>query len=71
MAASINYKLGQLANEYYISYGTSEQKKIDASVATLKTRLKLHFGSNIVNVVEFGSYKRDTILPRKYDEHKI
>ena len=69
MAASINYKLGQLANEYYISYGTSEQKKIDASVATLKTRLKLHFGSNIVNVVEFGSYKRDTILPRKYDEH--
>ena len=46
MAASINYKLGQLANEYYISYGTSEQKKIDASVATLKVIL-----STLLNLV--------------------
>jgi predicted nucleotidyltransferase len=38
-------------------------------VATLKTRLKLHFEKNILSVVEFGSYKRDTILPRLYDEH--
>ncbi len=69
MASSLNGKLGQLANQYYISYGTNEQKKIDASVATLKSRLKLHFGTNLLSVVEFGSYKRDTILPRDYDEH--
>lgn len=69
MAASINYKLDQLSREYYISYGSNEQKKIDASVSTLKTRLRSHFGSDIDNIVEFGSYKRDTILPRKYDEH--
>jgi hypothetical protein len=69
MAASINYKLDQLSRGYYISYGSTEQKKIDASVATLKSRLKSHFGSDIVNLVEFGSYKRDTLLPRKYDEH--
>jgi len=68
MASSINTKLSQLANDYYISYGSSEQKKIDASVATLKSRLKLHFGYDINNIVEFGSYKRDTILPRQYDD---
>jgi predicted nucleotidyltransferase len=69
MAVSINGKLGQLANEYYISYGSIEQKKIDASVETLKSRLKTHFSGNVLSVVEFGSYKRDTILPRQYDEH--
>ena len=69
MAMSINGKLLQLANEYYISYGSLEQKKIDASVSTLISRLKIHFATNVVNIVEFGSYKRDTILPRKYDEH--
>ena len=66
---SINGKLLQLANQYYISYGSPEQKKIDASVETLKQRLRYHFGSNILNLIEFGSYKRDTILPRNYDEH--
>lgn len=69
MAVSINGKLEQLANDYYISYGTSEQKKIDASVAALKSKLKIHFDNDLLNTVEFGSYKRDTILPRKYDEH--
>jgi predicted nucleotidyltransferase len=69
MASSINNKLAQLAQEYYISYGTNEQKKIDASVGTIKKRLKLYFGSNITETIEFGSYKRDTLLPRKYDDH--
>jgi predicted nucleotidyltransferase len=53
----------------FSSYGSNEQKKIDASVVTLKTRLRSHFGNDICSIVEFGSYKRDTILPRKYDEH--
>jgi hypothetical protein len=69
MAVSINGILGQLANEYYISYGSIEQKKIDASVETLKTRLKAYFGNNVLKITDFGSYKRDTILPRKFDEH--
>jgi len=69
MAVSINNKLDQLSREYYISYGSNEQRKIDASVATLKTRLRSHFGGDIISIIEFGSYKRDTILPRKYDEH--
>jgi predicted nucleotidyltransferase len=69
MLASLNNKLDQLSREYYISYGSFEQRKIDASVAALKKRLKLHFGNDAINVIEFGSYKRDTILPRRYDEH--
>ena len=68
MAVSINGKLTQLANEYYISYGSFEQKKIDSSVVTLHSRLRSHFGSDILSINEFGSYKSDTILPRKYDE---
>lgn len=69
MAISINGRLLHLANEYYINYGSSEQIKIDSSVTTLKSRLKAYFENGIINIIEFGSYKRDTILPRKYDEH--
>lgn len=69
MTATLNGKLLDLATAYYISYGSSEQIKIDRSVETLKSRIKSHFGSNVLGVIEFGSYKRDTLLPRKYDEH--
>jgi len=69
MANSISGKLLSLAETYYISYGSPEQIKIDASVGRIKTKLKTYFGSDILSVSEFGSYKRDTILPRKYDEH--
>lgn len=69
MSASINPKLTQLAQDFYISYGSTEQKKIDISVDAIKTKLKGHFGTNITQIIEFGSYKRDTILPRKFDEH--
>ncbi|MEO8666713.1 MAG: nucleotidyltransferase domain-containing protein [Ignavibacteria bacterium] len=68
MASSLNRKLLELASEYYISHGSIEQIKIDTSVETLKSRLKSHFGKNILNIIEFGSYKRDTILPRQFDE---
>lgn len=69
MDSSINGTLLKLANEYYISYGSTEQKKIDASVARIQTNLKNYFNSRVTKIIEFGSYKRDTILPRKYDEH--
>ena len=69
MAISINNKLSQLATNYYISYGTPEQKKIDASVNNIKSKLKLYFKTDVLNIIEFGSYKRDTILPRCYDNN--
>jgi predicted nucleotidyltransferase len=69
MAESINYRLQQLANKYYISSTSPENAKILTSVTTLKTRLKSYFGNDISSVEEFGSYKRDTILPRLHDEN--
>lgn len=69
MADSINTKLGQLAQVFYISHGTPEQKKIDASVDAIKRKLRNYFGPDITEIIEFGSYKRDTILPRKYDDN--
>lgn len=69
MASSLNGKLLSLADTYYISYGSQEQIRIDASVGRIKAKLKNYFGTDILSINEFGSYKRDTILPRKYDEH--
>jgi predicted nucleotidyltransferase len=69
MSASINYKLQQLANEYYISSSSNEAIKINASLAKLKSNLKSHFNNDVKLIDEFGSYKRDTILPRNYDDN--
>ena len=69
MALSINYRLQQLANDYYISSSSPENTKILSSVTNLKTKLRSHFGNDIKVTEEFGSYKRDTILPRFYDEN--
>ena len=69
MAASINGTLLRLADKYYISYGSPEQKKIDASVENIKKNLKTYFGNDLIKIIEFGSYKRDTILPREFDAH--
>lgn len=68
MAVSLNYKLSQLASSYYISSSSSEATKIGGSLNNLRSNLKSHFNNDISTVVEFGSYKRDTILPRKFDE---
>lgn len=69
MALSLNGELTRLANEYYISLDSTEGKSISSSVSALSTKLKTHFGQDLKSIIEFGSYKRDTILPRKYDEN--
>lgn len=67
MALSINSKLVMLAGEYYIANGSTERSKINISVVTLKGRLANYFDTDIKKIIEFGSYKRDTILPRSID----
>lgn len=69
MALSINGELTKLASDYYISLDSTEGKSITSSLSSLTGKLKTHFGQDLKSVVEFGSYKRDTILPRKYDEN--
>jgi predicted nucleotidyltransferase len=69
MSLSINSILEKSASDYYISYDSPENVKIDRSVETLKNRILKHFPIDVNSVIEFGSYKRDTILPRKFDEN--
>jgi predicted nucleotidyltransferase len=69
MATSINTLLTNLASDYYVSPSSAEGQKIDLSVYYLKARLNGYFGTDIHRIIEFGSYKRDTLLPRRYDEH--
>ncbi len=45
-----------------------ENLSISTSVSTLQTRLSSYFGDDVTEHFKFGSYTRETILPRKIDE---
>lgn len=47
----------------------SEKSSISTSISTLTTRLNSHFGTTVSERFKFGSYTRETILPRRMDEH--
>ena len=65
---SINSKLVALAqNELVLSHNDTERDKIKASLGQLEKVLKDKLGSNIKEFIRFGSFTRNTILPRKYD----
>jgi predicted nucleotidyltransferase len=66
--ASINSRLQLVASDLFIKYGSPEREYIEGKIANLKTNLKDWFGNSITEILVFGSYKRDTILPRKFDE---
>lgn len=46
----------------------SERESIRTSIAHLQSKLASHFGSDVKKHFIFGSYSRDTILPRFMDE---
>ena len=48
---------------------SDEKASINTSISTLEYRLELFFGSDIVEKFKFGSFTRDTILPRKADSN--
>lgn len=68
MALTIDKKLQELAQEYYISKSSTEKTKIETSLSNIKKKLISDFGDRILSVSEFGSYARKTILPRNYDD---
>ncbi len=47
----------------------SEKDSISKSISTLEGRIDVYFEKSIVQQFRFGSSTRDTILPRKMDEH--
>ncbi len=65
---SINSKLVAFAqNELVISHSETERERIKASIGQLEKILKDKLGSNIKEFIRFGSFTRNTILPRQYD----
>ncbi|MDI5897635.1 SMODS domain-containing nucleotidyltransferase [Flavobacterium yafengii] len=68
MAATINYKLQVLSSTLFIKNGSTERTYIDQKILNLKTNIRTYFGNAVNDVLIFGSFKRDTILPRYYDE---
>ena len=66
--ATINYRLQIMASDLFIKYGSAERVDIDKKVQNLKTNINSYFENGVSDILIFGSYKRDTILPRKFDE---
>ncbi|AFM26125.1 SMODS domain-containing nucleotidyltransferase [Desulfomonile tiedjei] len=64
---SVNSYLTDLASDLVLS--AAEKASIATSIATLKTRLDSHFGSQVTGHFQFGSSTRGTILPRKADNN--
>lgn len=58
--------LSNLSSEMVIR--DSKKESISTSILTLNNRLKSYFGSEVIDIIKFGSYSRGTILPRKFDE---
>ncbi len=67
--ATINNLLKVLSEQLFISYDSPEREKIKTSVDSIRKRLKSYFGNQILNIELFGSYTRNTILPRKFDKN--
>lgn len=66
--ATINGILTTFAQQdLVLGYNTSERDKINASLTQLEKVLNDKLQGNIKEFIRFGSWTRNTILPRKYD----
>lgn len=67
---NINNILTQFAQqELVLSHNDTEREKIKASLAHLENILRNRLGETIDHFLRFGSFTRNTILPRRYDEY--
>jgi predicted nucleotidyltransferase/uncharacterized protein (UPF0248 family) len=65
---NINSILTQFAQrDLVLGNNDKEREKINASLTHLEKILKDRLGKTIVGFVRFGSFTRNTILPRQYD----
>lgn len=64
MKMSVNSYLDSLSSALVLK--SNEKESIKRSILTLRQRLNSYF-DNIEEMIEFGSYTRGTILPRKAD----
>lgn len=64
---SVLSHLNDTASKLVLSY--AEKINITVSIIALRKRLEEYFDTNIIEQIQFGSYTRGTILPRKADEN--
>lgn len=64
---TVNSHLNRLAGFGIVR--SQEKLNIQTSINAITTRLKLHFGDEVTGTVVFGSYSRNTILPRFMDDN--
>lgn len=65
---SINNKLITFAQqELVLGYSDIERERINSSLTQLEKVLKNKLPTEIKEIIRFGSFTRNTILPRKYD----
>jgi predicted nucleotidyltransferase len=65
---TINTILTTFAQQHLVlGYNSTERDKINSSLTQLEKVLKDKLQSNIQEFIRFGSWTRNTILPRKYD----
>ncbi|MBB5623735.1 putative nucleotidyltransferase [Pedobacter cryoconitis] len=67
MAVPLNSYLNELASKYYLKNDSEELRKISNSIESLFKNLNTDLGLRIKRKFIFGSYDRDTILPRTFD----
>lgn len=64
---SVNSYLQSLGSTLVVT--SNEKSSITTSINTIKYRLESYFGDDVIDKIVFGSYTRETILPRKADEN--
>lgn len=69
MDVGLNNYLKRISSELFIKKGSRERFNIERSLLIIIDKLESYFGNEVSEVLVFGSYTRDTILPRIYDEH--
>jgi predicted nucleotidyltransferase len=69
MATSINNYLRDLSYKFYLKSDSEEIKRINNSLSNLLRNLDSELGILINRRFVFGSYDRDTILPRSIDNN--
>ena len=67
MEAGLNNHLRRISSELFIKYNGEERAKIDKSIDNIITKLEDYFDDEVDELIVFGSYSRDTILPRRFD----
>lgn len=67
MDVGLNNHLKRISSELFIKYNSDERRKIEKSITNINNKLAEYFDDQIDQSIVFGSYSRDTILPRQFD----